>query len=234
MRTTKAGILALGAAACLCGAVTQPLAYNVITRDGHRIVTTTQPEIRGIHVYMRLEPHGQLVVIQEDRIDWEKTRAVNPSETAIVVPADTELVEERGTEEAGAPIRHTIKGSRRPGTPEQEAAVATASPTSPRAGSAPADPNDPYSAEALANLSREHAKLTSLRDEAQESLRVMENELEELRGRIVREAGSDGSDERRAQELQLLIDGIRRRVGKYDSRIDDIKAEAIRHGGTVD
>lgn len=234
MKSHKAVILSLGAAACLLAAITQPLAYTVVTRDGHRIVTISEPEIRGIHAFMRLEPHGQLVVIQEVRIDWEKTRAVNPPESAIVVPADTELVEERGPAGPGETIHHTIKGTRGSVAPEREDKGETATPERPRAKSTPVDPDDPYSAEALAGLSREHARISSLRNEAKESLRVMETELNELRNRMVREASSDGSDERRAQELQLLIDGIRRRIGKYDARIDDIKAEAIRHGGNVD
>jgi hypothetical protein len=235
MRTARAGIVALGAAACLYGTIAQPLAYTVITRDGHRIVTTTEPEIRGIHAFMRLEPHGQLVVIQEVLIDWEKTQAVNPSDNAIVVPADTELVEVKGPEGATAPIRHTIKGSRNPSVPQGKGTATPAGENaSPRAESSPADLNDPHSTDALAGLRREHLKLSSLRDEATESLRVVETELQDLRGRMVRQAGTDGSDERRAQELQLLIDGIRRRIGKYEARIDDIKAEAISHGSTID
>ena len=205
-------------------------AYTVITRDGFRIEVKQKPEVRGLQAYMRTEPAGRLVVIQEEKIDWARTRAANGAESSprpLAVRSDETLVEERG---GGAPAQQQpteiriIGGKDKTGSKQDESGAATGE----------AGPGEVYASEALINLQKEYARLAAMRDQAAERKKALEAELDDLKGRIASYAGQDDPQVKRARQLQDLVDAETRQIGKLESRLGDIRAEAVQLGGAID
>lgn len=218
---------AAAGATVLCAAISAGSlgAYTVITRDGHRIVTKERPEIRGQQVFMRLEPEGQLAVIGEELIDWERTEVANPKPAPIAVPADSDLV---GRPDSTQPAPERSLQLKITGKPAPKA------PDAPKKAEPSKEPGDVYAQEALIQLKKEYAQLTLAHDRAEERRKLLDAELEGLRSRHVGYAGDDQETVKRMRELQDLIDGERRIISRSEGRLSDIRAEAVQLGGSID
>ncbi len=214
--------LMLAGAGALMG-IARPLAYSVITRDGHRIEAVAKPEVKGLQALMRLAPRGNLAVIQEEQIDWVRTEAANPRPGVIAVPSGATLVE-------GAPNPdHTIELKILGGPAGRQAAGSEPEKQMPE----PNQPADIHTQDAILALQREYGKIAVLRDQALEQRKLHEVEVATLRESQVSPASEDGPATRRMQELQRLIDELSNRVSKLETRLDDIRSEVVRHGGTI-
>ncbi len=214
------------------------LAYTVITRDGHRIDSRSKPEIRGIQAYMRIEPTGQLVVIHEERIDWVRTEAANQTRPRAIVPQKKKADQEIQAALPSGPIEHQIRGGApevSPGleaTTEPETKSVEAAPQGAPRVTKPSAP-DSRSQEAIVLLQSEHAKVRALYEKALVRKEALEHELAELQNRQVGNAATDKSDQRTIRELQDSIENLRTRIGKYETRMNDIRGEVIQHGGSL-
>ena len=225
----KVGLgMALAAAGALVGS-TSPLAYSVITRDGHRIEVAAKPEVKGLQAFMRLVPRGSLAVIQEEQIDWARTEAANPRPGLIAVPSGSTLVE--GAPGSEMPIQIKIHG----GQTGHQAAAGDAEKQSldPNQPAAPSQPTDIHAQDAIMALQREYGKISVQRDQAQEERKMYEAELAKLRESQVTPAAVDSPASRHMQELQRQIDELSNRMNKLDTRLDDIRSEVIQHGGSL-
>ena len=207
-------------------------AYTVVTRDGHRIETQSKPEIRGIQAFMRLKPHGQLVVIHEERIDWARTEAVNKPHQRVIVPSRTKVAQEVLPASHVQPIEHEILGGAREQTPAPATTpdVKTAHETE----STPEVVPTSRSSEALLLLNREYAKIRGLHERAFMRKQGLEDELAGLQSRQVGYASADQSERKLIRALQDKIEHIRSRIGKYETRMNDIRGEAVQHGGAIE
>jgi len=212
-RTLAATVIAVGVAAGASG----PSAYTVITRDGHRIEAQAKPEIQGLQALMRLAPHGQLAVIQEERIDWARTEAANPP-SVIAISSDTKIVEQTPSSPAPRPQELKLIGAPR----KQETTGAPVVPT-PEAASQ----------EAVAALQTEHEQVTASRDQEAEKKKALESELVELKTRQVAHAGDDLSTEVRIRELEGFISESADKINKFEARLNEIRAELAKLGGSV-
>jgi len=220
--------LMLAGAGSLMG-IARPLAYSVITRDGHRIEAVAKPEVKGLQAFMRLAPRGNLAVIQEEQIDWARTEAANPRPGVIAVPSGATLAE--GAPAPEQPIELKILG----GSAGRQAAGSASQEqiTDPHQPATPAQPADIHAQDAILALQKEYGKISVLRDQALEERKLHETEVAKLRENQVSPASEDGPASRRMQELQRLIDDLSDRVSKLETRLDDIRNEVVQHGGTI-
>ncbi len=216
------------AAATLLAAAIPASAYTIFTRDGHRIEAAARPEVRGMQAFLRLQPGGRLAVIQEDEIDWERTEAANPMTAPIAVrSADTLTGTQPGAEAPARPIEMKITG----GAPVRAQAE---TPQSAGTQAQPGAPADPAAREAVLGLQKEFGKIKGLRDEAEKQKADLESQLAALQAQEVGQASQDYTAQRKIRELQDRISQMTAHVNKLDSRLVDIRAEALQHGGSVD
>ncbi|HKY32698.1 MAG TPA: hypothetical protein VJV23_09200 [Candidatus Polarisedimenticolia bacterium] len=215
------GFLAAGAAQ----------AYTVVTRDGHRIVATAKPEVKGSQVLVRLAPGGRLAVIPQDKVDWERTQAANPrpAPAGMVVPADAMMAGEGTGSSPRPPIEKRIVGERarrRPGAGQDP----------PAAAGAPAAPGQQAiaSQEALINLQKEYVQVTAARAEAAAHKDFLDRQLAALQSQHAAHAGDDSDEARRLLDLQDQVRRAAELLSKLDNRLADIRAEAVQHGGSID
>jgi len=206
-------------------------AYTVITRDGFRIEVKKEPEVKGLQAYMRTEPEGRLVVIQEEKIDWDRTRAVNgakPAPKPLAVRSDEILVDGKGRATTGEdrPREIRIIGGKRQ-RPDAASDDSVEEPSQ-------AAPSETYANEAIINLQKEYAKLAAMRDQAVERKKALQAELDGLREKMTSYAGQEDPLARKARELQEQVDIETRRIGKLETRLGDIRAQAVQLGGTID
>lgn len=202
------------------------LAYTVITRSGQRIEAQQKPEVRGLQAYLRLAPSGQLAVIQEEQIDWERTAALNPAPRAIAIPAKTRMVERKP--EAGAPIEKKITGT--PGSRD----TATGGEKTPPATPGRPDAKLAHAQEAIVKLQKEYAEVSAVREQEQQKRAVLEAELNSLKSRQVGPAGERGAAQERIRALEEQIAATDTLVGKLDSRLGDIRSQVVQLGGAID
>ena len=223
---------ALVAAALLAGS-DGPRAYTVVTRDGHIIQTKARPEIRGLEAFMRLAPQGLLAVIQEERIDWALTDAANPEPRYITVPADSKLTEGASPKTPSRPIEMKIVGN--PPSKEQPAAP-IAGQTDPQKapGEGSQDQKTINAKEALIKLQKEFASVAAARDTADTQKKSLESELSELQSRESGYASDENSGARRIRELQQQISDLNDQINKCETRLNDIRNEAVQLGGSID
>jgi len=217
-RLFAAATALMGALVC----VEAPAAYTIITRDGHRIEAEAKPEIKGLQAFLRLPPHGKLAMIQEEKIDWALTEAANPARPVLAVPADAKLAEKPKPAPAGPPIEVRIVGG------------ASTSQEEPPKAEEKSEAKKIRDQEGLINLQREYARLQGLRDQAAEQKQLVVSELEELRSQQAGYAGDDNSQARRIRELEDRLGGLNQTIDKYETRMNDIRAEAIDLGGSID
>jgi len=206
--------------------VAHPLAYSVITRDGHRIEAVAKPEVRGLQAFMRLAPRGNLAVIQEEKIDWEKTEAANPQPGVIAVPSGSTLVEGA----PAAPIELKIHGGP---SARQASGSAEKQTTDPDHPAASVGPSDIHAQDAILALQREYGKISVLRNQALDEKKLHEAELAKLRENQVSPASEDSAASRRMQDLQRVIDELGARASKLETRLDDIRSEVVQQGGAI-
>ncbi len=197
-------------------------AYTVITRDGHRIEAEAKPEVKGLQAFLRLSPHHQLAVIQEDQIDWARTEAANPARRLLAVPADTRLVEEKKPAQSTKPIDVRIVGGAR--SADQAQPDKTLNPEAKKV----------HDQEGLINLQREYAKLQGLRDQSAGEKASLEKQLDEMRSKQTGYAGEDNAEARRIRELEDRLRELNLTIEKYENRMNDIRGEAIELGGSID
>ncbi|HEY3177017.1 MAG TPA: hypothetical protein VGK94_14780 [Candidatus Polarisedimenticolia bacterium] len=203
------------------------LAYTVVTRDGHRIAVQSKPEIRGLQAFMRLAPHGQLAVMQEDLIDWAGTESANPIPSRIAVPSSTIM-----TVVPAGPARtieFNLKGN---SASKGTGGESTERPAAPGEGSA--EQKKVNAQEAIIKLQKEYAQVASARDQEAASKKSWEEELAQLRAKEVGYASETNSTQQRIRELQQMIDAANSRIGQLDTRLGDIRSEAVQLGGTID
>ena len=198
-------------------------AYTVITRDGHLIQAVARPEIRGLQAYMRLAPHGQLAVIQEELIDWSRTDASNPAPQTIAIPADAKMAGK------GAPIEIKIKGN--PAAKDTTAPEQTKQAQGEKGKPATLSPE---AQESLVKLQKEFALVAGARDGAAERKKALEAELAGLESKETGYASEDSAAARRLNELRQQIGQAGEEIARFEMRLADIRAEAIQLGGTID
>jgi hypothetical protein len=232
-RVRIAGVAAAaGAALLLCDGTAR--AYTLVTRDGHRIESTQKPDVKGTQVFVRLAPNNRLAVVQESQIDWERTNAANPAPQRLVVPADAQMVE-------GPPSAHPIEkrivgdGQRKPeagpaapapdpGTPGQAVAKAPPAP----------GPKSVHDQEAILALRKQHAEVAALLATTRAQLDAHEKELSGLQSRPSAFVADDNPVSRRVRELQDQIAAERQKIGMLETRLGDLRSQAVEHGGTID
>ncbi|HZI92619.1 MAG TPA: hypothetical protein VFE84_00120 [Patescibacteria group bacterium] len=236
--TKLALAIALVTTAALSGG-TNANAYTVVTRDGHIIQTQARPEIRGLQALMRLTPHGQLAVIQEEMIDWARTDAINPispAPAAISLPDDVKTTQRAPESAPARPIRMKILGNSpsksTSETPTTPAETQNAQQTATTEGSA--DQKKINAQEAIIKLQKEYAQVNGLRASAAEKKQVLEAELADLQSKQVGYASEDSSSAKRIRELQQEISAASEEIGRCESRLNDIRAEAVQLGGSID
>ena len=233
--TKLALVIAMVTTAALSGG-TGANAYTVVTRDGHIIQTQARPEIRGLQALMRLASHGQLAVIQEEMIDWGRTDAtnpVNPPSPAISLPADVKTTQADDHSAPARPIKMTILGNSPSKTePEAPAADQNAQQAAPTEGSA--DQKRINAQEALIKLQKEYAQVSSVRNSAAERKKTLEAELAEIQSKQVGYASEETAAAKRIRELQQEISSASDEIGRCESRLNDIRAEAVQLGGSID
>ena len=202
------------------------LAYTVVTRDGHTIVAEARPEVRGLQAFMRLTPGGQLAVISEGKIDWQRTDAVNPANPVaapIVIPASTMMTDKSAPKVGGKPIELKLYGGQSARVEAETAAVAQAQPQ-PKTNAG----------EAIINLQKEYAQVAAARDIEAAARTMMEQELAQLQSREVGYASETSANEQRIRELVERIASAGAHVGQLETRLGDIRAEVIQLGGAID
>lgn len=199
------------------------MAYTVITRDGHRIEAQARPEVRGPQAFMRLAPGGQLAVIADGKIDWQRTDAVNPTTGPIAVPATAIMTEAPDSHRSTKPIELKLYGG-----PAARTVAETPNPAAPK-------PQPKGNAgEAIINLQKEYAQVAAARDTEAAAKKMMEDELARLQARPVGYASETSSNEQRIRELTERIASSGSRIGMLESRLGDIRSEVIQLGGTID
>lgn len=200
------------------------LAYTVVTRDGHTIEAQARPEVRGPQAFMRLSPGGQLAVIAEGKIDWQRTDAVNPANrltAPIAIPASTMMTDGGAPRGDGKRIELKLYGSPSARVEAGTTAVGQAQPGT-NAG------------EAIINLQKEYAQVTAARDVEAAAKAMMEQELAQLQSRVVGYASETSANEQRIRELVQRIASAGARVGVLETRLGDIRSEVIQLGGVID
>jgi hypothetical protein len=220
--------IAMAAGAALLACAGTAGAYTLITRDGHRIESTQKPEVKGTQVFVRLAPANRLAVVQESQIDWDRTQAANPAPQRLVVPADAQMVEGR----PAVSIEKKIvgEGLRRAGEPE---AAPPPSPGQAIAGAPPASPSV-YDQEALIGLRKQHAEVSALLVTTRAQLDAHEKELAGLQSRPSAFVSDDNPVALRVRELQDQIAAERQKIGMLETRLGDLRTQAVKHGGTID
>lgn len=206
-------------------------AYTLVTRDGHRIESTQKPEVKGSQVFLRIGPNNRLAVVQESQIDWSRTQAANPAPQRLVVPADARMA--GGKAAPAGTLQKKITGDQ----------GKKAEPASPDAGTgepgqavakAPASQQSVHDQEALIQLRKQHAEVTALLENTKAQLDAHEKELSELEARPSAFVSDDNPVARRVRELQDEIAAERQKIGMLESRLGDLRSQAVEHGGTID
>ena len=197
-------------------------AYTIVTRDGHVIEAQARPEIRGLQAIMRLAPTGQLAVISEGKIDWQRTDAHNPNMAPIAIPAATMMTDSNAPKGTGKPIELKLYGG--PTARVEPGTVVVPSQQQPK----------PNSGEAIINLQKEYAQVVAARDTEAAAKSMMEQELAQLRSRDVGYASETSSSQQRIRELTEKIASSSSRIGTLENRINDIRSEVVQLGGVVD
>jgi hypothetical protein len=179
---------------------------------------------------MRLKPHGQLAVIQEDQIDWAGTESANPVASPIAVPSSTRMTEIPAR--PSGPIEMKLVG-----TPASKDAAAGA--TAPRqgsgvAGEGSAEQKRINAQEAVIKLQKEYVQVAAARDQETAKKKGWEEELAQLQAREVGYASETSSAQQRIRELQRLIAESTSRIGQFETRLGDIRSEVVQLGGTID
>ena len=217
--TRKRTLVALTTVLAMASGAT--MAYTVITRDGHTIHAQARPEVRGPQAFMRLSPGGELAVIADGKIDWQRTDALNPVTGPIAIPASTMMTGGPAPKGTGKPIEMKLYGG----------PAARAEAVTPPAGQPQPKTN---AAEAIINLQKEYAQVTTARDTEAAAKTMMEQELAQLQSREVGYASETSANEQRIRELIERISSSGSRINMLDSRLGDIRAEVIQLGGSID
>ena len=98
----------------------------------------------------------------------------------------------------------------------------------------PDKPSGVYAQEAVIALQKEHARLAGLRSIAVEKRTALQTMVQELEGRELSPVNDQNPTQRKLAELRSSIAELDAEIGKYDSRLNDISAELVQLGGSVD
>ncbi len=233
MRNSRITWIRLAALLALLPAV-PAFAYTVLTLDGHRIEALERPEVIGLQARLRLVPHGLLVVIHEERIDWKATEELNaasePQRQILAVPADTVIT---GGESPAAPAA--------PAPPQQQAPIehkiTGSAPVRTPAATAPPDAAPPSvtpeALEELARLAEEQSRIMAILEQAMAQKTAIEEEAARIKNRPEAPASLSSEDIARLRELEKIalqtLESVRaaqERLQQIKVRLDQIKSAA--------
>jgi BMFP domain-containing protein YqiC len=219
----------------------RPAPYVLITKDGHRIDTLEKPAVEGEQVRVRLSPGGQLALVPVASIDWEATEEYNappPTPVSKPQPAPPPKPEVPAVEQEASPgqVREIrIIGSKIAAALDSEAGGAAGTGGS---DAQAADPNQ--AANTLASLTREMASLTRRHQAALQSRSRLEQEVASLEAKASKEppASSVQSYESRTQKAlaraRSSLRSLLGEIGTLESRMNEIRFQALMLGGSVD
>lgn len=224
----------------------------VITTDGHRIDATGKPEVEGTRARLKLAPKGSPAVIAAAQIDWAATdkfnadlaarRAAEAARAKAAASAKPAAGIVAGAGPSG-PVDMKIIGARGGEALPLEGGAAAVPEGAPgekavAAKGAPADPAQ--AANLLAALNREMGNLKKLHAAALESKDRVERQIADLEAKYANNAersavqSLDQPSDRMLSQARASLQTVLEQIAKLESRMNQIRIQAVDVGGSVD
>lgn len=201
--------------------------YVLVTRDGHRIDAREKPAVEEGMVRIRLHPSGMLTVLHTDRIDWPATERFNENRAPAPAPPGKRPEPGREAPAAGPGDVKEMKitGSKFGQVREPAPAV---------------EPDAAKGAARLAGLQREFQNLQRNYDSAVQSRDSLRRQIAGLEAKVARDPEPSGVQEYKSpsrkalDEARASLQTVEARVGVLESRMNEVRFQAVMLGGSVD